>query len=75
MMFKIIKVLVLLNNGADDVILYTNFPPTMPKSSNENLIVKFNTQKDTGIEYVRQNFGMEPEVISSRGHLYSFNKE
>lgn len=74
-MFKVIKVLVLLNDGADDIILSTDLPPSMPNISNQNLIVQFNTQKDTGVEYVRKNFGIEPEVISSRGPLYKFDKK
>lgn len=64
MEIKIKKAVVLLQGGsADMVFLDTELPPHMPKVSNQSPSLKFEVEAGKGIEYVRENFGIEPEVI------------
>lgn len=64
---KINKATVLIGKyRADLVILHTDFPCPFVKEfcpQQENLGLQFETTKGNGAEYVRKNFGIEPEVI------------
>ena len=60
------KIVVMLTDGTDRVSLYTNLPNSYPLESNEDLIMEFRTKTNFGIEYVREHFGREPEVINVR---------
>ena len=48
---------VILNSGADLIILYTELPVSEP------LAVRFNAAYDKGADYVRKHFGIEPKII------------
>lgn len=66
---KFLKAIVLLTNGTDEVILSTDYPCSFCKEalpSQPNLQLSFHATKDTGAEYVRKNFDIEPEIIDIR---------
>jgi hypothetical protein len=63
---KVCKATVLLDNGTDLIILATNLPSPMPCIDSGSAKLELRTQKDCGIEYVRKNFGLEPEILSNR---------
>jgi hypothetical protein len=63
---EIDRIAVLLSDGADKVFINTTLPSSMPKVSQQCLSMDFQTEIDTGIEYVRHHFGIEPEVINTR---------
>jgi hypothetical protein len=48
---------------ADQVILYTDKPSSMPKVTDQPLSVMFPAEINTGADYVLKNFGIDPEVI------------
>lgn len=50
---------------SDLVLLRTGLPSPIPKVSSAKLVVFFTAERGTGVEYVRQNFAIEPEVIQS----------
>lgn len=59
----------LQRNGTDIVFLKTSLPCPFPEeaiSSQPSLQMKFDTTQGTGIKYVKDNFGIEPEVIDAR---------
>lgn len=58
------KAVVLITNGTDKVSLHTTLPsPYPPEVTTQNLIIDFDTRKGAGVDYVREHFGIEPEVI------------
>lgn len=63
---SISKATVLLGNGTDLIILTTNLPSPMPCIDSSPAKLELRTQKDCGIDYVRKNFGIEPEVLNDR---------
>jgi hypothetical protein len=64
MNIKIIKALVLKNKYSCDVImLYVDLPSATPKVSKQPLFIKIDAEADTGFDYVKNNFGVEAEVI------------
>ena len=68
MEIKITKATVLLHSStADMIFLETELPPHMPKVSKQSPSLKFEAEAGTGVEYVRKNFGIEPEVIHWSG--------
>jgi hypothetical protein len=68
--FKITKITVLLTEGTDKVSVYTTLPsPFPPAVSDQPLCMDFAVQCNKGVQYVRNNFGMEPEVIDSRSPM------
>lgn len=60
---KITKATIVLGFGADKVLLWTDLPSTMPKVTTQNMCLSFDTEIDTGADYVRRHFGIEPEII------------
>lgn len=69
MNISIKKVMVLLSSSADKVILETELPCPYAKAylpGQPPLDLKFETSYDTGIQYVRDNFGLEPDVVNVR---------
>jgi hypothetical protein len=64
---------VLLTNGADQVLLYTDLPSAIPKVDDSVLCLSFCAEIDTSIEYVKKHFGLNPEIIDAR-HTNSFRK-
>ena len=63
---EVVKATVLLMPGADKISLHTNLPSPMPAVSEQPLALDFDAAHDTGIEYVKNIFDIEPEVISAR---------
>lgn len=66
---KFKKVVVLLTDAADKVLLQTDMPcPFVPEfiPSQPPLDLEFQATRDTGIEYCRKHLGVEPEVVNIR---------
>lgn len=66
---NILNAKVLLTNMTDEIYLFTNFPCPFVKESLQsqpNLTLKFQATYDTGAEYVRNQFDIEPEIINLR---------
>ena len=57
---------VLTNHGKDRISLDTEYPSPTPKVDPEPLSLTFEAEKGTGVEYVKNTFGIEPEVIDAR---------
>lgn len=49
--------------GPDIVLLWTDLPSSMPKVTKQNLSFKIEVEAGKGVEYVREHFHIEPEVI------------
>ena len=59
------KISVLINfQFADVVQVYTDMPSPFPNYKG-CLSFSFQTDQGTGVEYVRDNFGVDPEVINA----------
>lgn len=57
------------DNSCDLVFIKTDLPcPFVVESepSQSPLVLEFSTTCNTGIDYVRENFGVEPDVINNR---------
>lgn len=68
-MLEVKKAMVLLTEGTDRISLYTELPCPYAVAflpSQQPLTVTFDATYDTGIEYIRKNFGIEPEVTNVR---------
>ena len=60
------KIVVLcLGHGTDKVLIHTTFPAPVHKElgGGTPLVLSFDVTYKQGIQYVRDNFGIEPEVI------------
>lgn len=69
MNIEIRKIVVMLTDATDKVFIYTDIPcPFVPAAipSQPPLTMGFDATYDKGIEYVKTNFGIEPEVINVR---------
>jgi hypothetical protein len=66
-----IKAMVLTGQGPDRVSLYTNLPSPF-KDYSDRLVLSFETFKGNGVAYVKENFGLDPEVIDRGGKLQPF---
>lgn len=57
---------VVLNQYRSDTC-YIRFvlPSTFPKTTDQDLMVTFHAEKDTGVEYIKKNFGVDPEIVNS----------
>lgn len=63
------KALVLLTDGPDKVFLYSNMPCPYVAAAlpcQEPLVLEFSATYNKGEEYVKENFGLEPEVQNCR---------
>lgn len=64
MQIEIIYATVLLcNNAMDRISLYTNYPSPIPKCQDNLLTLTFLAEKNTGVDYVKKNFGLVPIII------------
>lgn len=69
MQIKILSARVLLTEGCDHISLQTEYPcpyvlaflPSQPP-----LALDFEATRDTGADYVREQFGIEPEIVDTR---------
>lgn len=63
----ITRATVVLRHGTDHISLYTDLPtPFPPELQYGNLCLTFEATYGTGVEYVRKNFSVEPEIIDTR---------
>jgi len=61
---EITKVKVLITNGTDKVLIKTTLPPPYPPCISDGpLTISFDVTKGKGIQYVKDNFQLEPEVV------------
>lgn len=56
----------LLDHSTDLVTIRTTLAPTLPAFPDEPAVFKTECAINTGIEWVRKNLGVEPEVIDAR---------
>jgi len=63
---KVSKITILTRPGNTDYIsIFTTLPSSFPPGiSNDNLIISFEAQKGTGVDYVKNNFNIEPEILN-----------
>jgi len=66
MNLDISRICVLIRKGGTDIInIYTSLPSSFPPGlSSDNLVLRFESQKGKGVEYVRKNFNIEPSIIN-----------
>jgi len=61
---NITKATVVINMGADIVLLKTDLPASFPDTiSSEPLMFQFQVQKGKGVEYVIEHFKINPTVF------------
>ena len=64
---KIEKIDVLLTNGGDEIIIYTYMPSTFPDwLPNSIMSMSIKCAKNYGVQYVKDNFDIEPNVKNVR---------
>lgn len=67
---KALKALVQLTEGADHITIWVDLPDPFvfkdSRMSKTTLSVNFQAGADCGIDYVKQNFNLVPEVINRR---------
>jgi hypothetical protein len=51
------------SGGADVVFIFTEHPSPMPSVSDQPLSFKFEVTVGEGVNYVKNNFNIEPEMI------------
>lgn len=77
MNLSITKAMVIVNSGADEVCLETTAPSPYAEAFDPKqhpLTVTFKATKGTGADYVRENFGIEPEVIDTEVNKLEFSR-
>lgn len=64
---EIKRIIVFISHGTDQVYLHTDLPTpfTFLEGTGETLCMKFETTKGTGVDYVKKNFGIIPEIIEN----------
>ncbi|MCK4665544.1 hypothetical protein KAU33_02270 [Candidatus Dependentiae bacterium] len=56
--------MVMIIDGTDRVSIYTDLPSPYPAEiSTDDLEIDFQTRKGSGVDYVREHFGIEPEIL------------
>lgn len=63
---NIIRATIVLGNCTDKVILTTDLPSPVPAVTQNPLQLSFDAEYDTGIEYVKNTFNIDPEVVNTR---------
>lgn len=53
-----------VKDQTDQIFIHFKGPPPYPKWIARSPILSMNVAEGSGVDYVRQAFGMEPEVIS-----------
>lgn len=65
-LLAVTKITVLTTHGTDLVVVDTTLPtPYPPEVSDQPLSLKFDVTKGRGVDYVKDNFHIEPEVIDT----------
>ena len=66
MEIEIKNIRVQITDSTDRVTIYTYLPsPFPPEITKADLEIDFHVAKGSGIEYVREHFGVDPEVIDT----------
>lgn len=61
------KIVVLLTNSTDRISIHTCMPTTYPNwLPSAKMVMNIECAKNYGIQYVRDNFDVKPEVINTR---------
>ena len=61
------KIVVMLTDGTDRVSIYTDLPSPYPvEVSDKDLVIEFQTKINSGVDYVREHFDYEPEILNVR---------
>lgn len=61
------KIVVMLTNGTDKVSIFTDLPSPYPAAvSDQDLVLEFQTKVNSGVDYVKEHFGCEPEILNIR---------
>ena len=64
---EVVKIVVMLTDGADEVSIFTKLPSPYPIDiTDQDLVMSFKTQRNSGIKYVNQNFNITPRVVDVR---------
>lgn len=66
---KILKIQVVLCDGADQISIFTDLPSPFTEEI-QGLCLHFEATKNTGIKYVEKVFSIKPKIINFR-----FSKE
>ena len=61
--FGITKITVLEHSGMDQVRIETTLPYGVYPYKDHPQVLKMDVSKGMGVQYVRDNFGFEPEVL------------
>ena len=57
----------MLTDSTDRVSIYTDLPSPYPAAvSDQDLVIEFQTKINSGVEYAREHFGYEPEILNVR---------
>ena len=72
---NITKAVVILQSGTDIVSLYTTLPSPYPVEITDQMKLSFDAPGGSGVEYVRENFGIEAEVIDTTCGTIKFGDE
>lgn len=60
------KIRVHITDSTDRVTIYTHMPsPFPPEVTKADLEIEFHVAKGAGVDYVREHFGVDPEVIDT----------
>ena len=62
---KIKRISVLTGHGTDRIYLYFDLPTTFPDWPLEECSAVIEATKDYGVAWVKENFHLEPDVVSS----------
>lgn len=63
----VLKAVVLLRPGTDEVCLTVDKPsPFPPEVTEDPLHMSFEVQANHGVDYCREHFGIDPEIINTR---------
>ena len=61
------KIIVTITDKTDRVSILTDMPSPYPTEvDDQDLSIDFATKKNSGVDYVREHFGIEPEIIDIR---------
>ena len=55
------KIEIKSGDGSDHIMIFTNLPPAT-KPCTQNQIIEFKVAKGDGAQYIRENFGIEPNI-------------
>lgn len=66
MKIKFSHIMVQLTDSTDRVYVYTSMPTPFPYMEDIEMNMSFECAHDFGEQYVRENFGVTPEIVNTR---------